>query len=105
MSQEIVKRGKSFTDGEYFKSCIISVSKEIFADFKNKTVILNKFESIPFSSNIVGYKLVKMVSNVTKIESRFMEVIPDDSGCYLWTTSVHHFHLKVTDRCCVLIFH
>lgn len=45
VSQEIAKKGKSFTDGEYIKNCFINASEELFRDFKNKAEILNKIKT------------------------------------------------------------
>ena len=45
VSQEIAKRGKPYTDGEYIKSCFINASEELFRDFKNKADILKKLKS------------------------------------------------------------
>lgn len=42
VSQEIAKRGKPYTDGEYIKNCFINASEELFRDFKNKADILKK---------------------------------------------------------------
>lgn len=52
-SQEIAKWRKPFTDSEYVKSCFINIPKELFADFKNKSTILNKFETISLSAKTV----------------------------------------------------
>jgi hypothetical protein len=41
VSQEIAKRGKPYTGGEYIKS-FINASEELFRDFKNKAEILKK---------------------------------------------------------------
>lgn len=65
MHQEIATRGKHFTDEEYMMSCFINVSKELFENFKNKTDILNKFESIPLSAKTVTDRMAKMTSDVT----------------------------------------
>ena len=42
ISQEIAKRGKPYTDGEYIKSCFINASEELFRGFNNKADIKKK---------------------------------------------------------------
>lgn len=65
VSQEIAKRGKSFTDGEYIKCCFVNASEELFRDFKNKAEILNKIKNMPLSAKTVADRTVRMSSNVT----------------------------------------
>ena len=36
-AQEIVRRGKPLTDGEYLKESFIKISEHLFTDFKNKS--------------------------------------------------------------------
>ncbi|KAK4880600.1 hypothetical protein RN001_008746 [Aquatica leii] len=57
-SQEIAKRGKSYTDGEYIKRCFIDASEELFRDFKNKADILKKL----VTTQIEDLKLVSALS-------------------------------------------
>jgi hypothetical protein len=52
VSQEIAKRGKPYTDGEYIKSCFINASEELFRDFENKAEILKKIKELPLSAKI-----------------------------------------------------
>ncbi|XP_036275872.1 general transcription factor II-I repeat domain-containing protein 2A isoform X2 [Pipistrellus kuhlii] len=65
VSQEIAKRGKPYTDGEYIKSCFINVSEKLFRDFKNKGDILKKIKELPLSAKTVKDRTVKMSSNIT----------------------------------------
>ena len=44
-TQEIVKRGKPFTDGEYIIQCFIKVSEKLYSDLKNKNEIVQKLET------------------------------------------------------------
>lgn len=43
-TREIIKRGKPFTDGDYMKESFINISEHLFADFKNKTEIIQKIK-------------------------------------------------------------
>lgn len=45
ISQEIAKRRKPYTDGEYIKSCFVNPSQGLFQEFKNKADILKKLKS------------------------------------------------------------
>ncbi|XP_028003621.2 general transcription factor II-I repeat domain-containing protein 2-like [Eptesicus fuscus] len=65
VSQEIAKRGKPYTDGEYIKSCFINASEELFWDFKNKADILKKIKELPLSAKTVKDRIVKMSLNIT----------------------------------------
>lgn len=65
VSQEIARRGKPYTDGDYIKSCFISASEELFRDFKNKADILKKIGEIPLSAKTVKDRTVKMSENIT----------------------------------------
>ncbi|KAK1345432.1 hypothetical protein QTO34_007889 [Cnephaeus nilssonii] len=65
VSQEIAKRGKPYTDGEYIKSCFINASEELFRDFNNKADILKKIKELPLSAKTVKDRTVKMSSNIT----------------------------------------
>ena len=65
VSQEIAKRGKPYTDGEYIKSCFINASEELFRDFKNKADILKKIKELPLSAKTMKDRTIKMCSNIT----------------------------------------
>ena len=65
VSQEIAKRGKPYTDGEYIKSCFINASEELFRDFKNKADILKKIKELPLSAKTIKDRTIKMCSNIT----------------------------------------
>lgn len=43
-TQEIIRRGKPFTDGEYIKESFIIISEHLFWDFKIKNEIVQKTE-------------------------------------------------------------
>ena len=49
-AQEIVRHGKPFTDGEYMKESFIKISEHLFADFKNKSEIVQKIRDMPLSA-------------------------------------------------------
>ncbi|GFW23289.1 general transcription factor II-I repeat domain-containing protein 2A [Trichonephila clavipes] len=49
-NQEIAKRGKPYTDGEYIKNCFINASEELFQDFKSKADILKRIKELPLSA-------------------------------------------------------
>lgn len=65
VSQEIAKRGKPYTDGEYIKSCFINASEKLFRDFKNKADILKKIKELPLSAKTTKDRTIKMCSNIT----------------------------------------
>ncbi|GFV88380.1 SCAN domain-containing protein 3 [Trichonephila clavipes] len=64
-SQEIAKRGKPYTDGEYIKNCSINTSEELFQDFKTKADILKRIKELPLSAKTVKDRTIKMCSNIT----------------------------------------
>ena len=63
-SQEIAKRGKPYTDGEYMKNCFINTSEELFWDFKNKADILKRIKELPLSTKNIKDRTIKMCSNI-----------------------------------------
>ncbi|GFW75578.1 SCAN domain-containing protein 3 [Trichonephila clavipes] len=63
--QEIAKRGKPYTDGEYIKNCFINASEELFQDFKNKADILKRIRELPLSAKTIKDRTIKMCSNIT----------------------------------------
>uniref|UniRef100_A0A8C4X7H4 HAT C-terminal dimerisation domain-containing protein n=1 Tax=Erpetoichthys calabaricus TaxID=27687 RepID=A0A8C4X7H4_ERPCA len=75
VSQEIAKRGKPYTDGEYIKSCFINASEELFRDFKNKAEILNKIKELPLSAKTVKDRTVKMSSNITNQQIEDLKLV------------------------------
>lgn len=50
-TQEIIKRGKPFIDGDYMKDSFMNISEHLFSDFKNKTEIIQKIKDMPLSPN------------------------------------------------------
>ncbi|GFV69501.1 SCAN domain-containing protein 3 [Trichonephila clavipes] len=64
-SQEIAKRGKVYTDGEYINNCFINASGELFQDFKNKADILKRIKELPLSAKTLKYRAIKMRLNIT----------------------------------------
>ncbi|XP_076763723.1 general transcription factor II-I repeat domain-containing protein 2A-like [Xylocopa sonorina] len=64
-SQEIAKRGKPYTDGEYIKNCFINASEELFRDFKNKADIPKRIKELPLSAKTIKDRTIKMCSNIT----------------------------------------
>lgn len=66
VSHEIIKSGKSFTDGEYIKKCFIGMSEHLFSEFKNKTDIIKKIKDIPLSATTVRDRTIRMIENVTE---------------------------------------
>ncbi|GFV12323.1 SCAN domain-containing protein 3 [Trichonephila clavipes] len=64
-SQEIAKRGKPYTDGEYIKNSFINASEELFQDFKNKADILKRIKELPLSAKTIKDRTIKMCSNIT----------------------------------------
>lgn len=66
VSHEIIKSGKSFTDGEFIKKCFIGMSQHLFSKFKNKTGIINKRKNNHLSANTVHDRAVRIAKNVTE---------------------------------------
>ncbi|KAJ0033660.1 hypothetical protein NQD34_000767 [Periophthalmus magnuspinnatus] len=64
-TREIIKRGKPFTDGDYMKESFINISEHLFADFKNKTEIIQKIKDMPLSAKTVKERAIKMAGNIT----------------------------------------
>ena len=64
-TREIIKRGKPFTDGDYMKKLFINISERLFADFKNKTEIIQKMKDMPLSAKTVKERAIKMAGNIT----------------------------------------
>lgn len=64
-AQEIVRRGKPFTDGEYMKESFIKMSEHLFSDFKNKREIVQKIREMPLSAKTVKDRTIKMATNIT----------------------------------------
>ncbi|XP_031331198.1 general transcription factor II-I repeat domain-containing protein 2-like [Photinus pyralis] len=75
ISQEIAKRGKPYTDGEYIKSCFINASEELFRDFKNKEEILKKIRELPLSAKTVKDRAAKMSSNITNQQHEDLKMV------------------------------
>ncbi|XP_059530893.1 general transcription factor II-I repeat domain-containing protein 2A-like isoform X5 [Myotis daubentonii] len=75
VSQEIAKRGKPYTDGEYIKSCFINASEELFRDFKNKADILNKITELPLSAKTVKDRTVQMSSHITNQQVEDLKLV------------------------------
>lgn len=59
-----MRHGKPYTDGEYIKESFLKISEHLFADFKNKTEIVQKIREMPLSAKTV--RTIKMAENVTK---------------------------------------
>ncbi|XP_071042604.1 zinc finger BED domain-containing protein 5-like [Parasteatoda tepidariorum] len=64
-SQEISKRGKPYTEGEYIKNCLINASEELFRYFKNKADILKRIKELPLSAKTIKDRTIKMCSNIS----------------------------------------
>ena len=71
-AQEIVKRGKPFTDGEYIKESFIKISEHLFADFKNKSEIVQKIKEMPLSAKTVKDRTIKIAENITKQQIKYI---------------------------------
>ncbi|GFY33657.1 SCAN domain-containing protein 3 [Trichonephila clavipes] len=87
-SQEIAKRGKPYTDGEYMKNCFINASEELFQDFKNKADILKRIKELPLSAKTIQDRTIKICSNITtqhiedlKLVSAFSIAVSIDEFC------------------------
>ena len=65
-AQEIVRHGKPFTDGDYMKQSFLKISEHLFADFKNKSEIVQKIREMPLSAKTVKDRTIKMAENITK---------------------------------------
>jgi hypothetical protein len=75
VSQEIAKRGKPYTDGEYIKSCFVNASEELFRDFKNKADILKKIKELLLSAKTVKDRTVKMSLNITNQQVEDLKLV------------------------------
>lgn len=64
-AQEIARRGKPFTDGEYMKESFIKISEHLFLDFKKKREIVQKIRDMPLSAKTVKDRTIKMAENIT----------------------------------------
>lgn len=64
-AQEIVKHGKPLTDGEYIKDTFIAISEHLFADFKNKSEIVQKIKDMPLSAKTVKDRTIKMAEDIS----------------------------------------
>ncbi|GFW64993.1 general transcription factor II-I repeat domain-containing protein 2A [Trichonephila clavipes] len=64
-SQEIAKRWKPYTDGEYIKNCFINAYEELFRDFKNNSDILKRIKELPLSAETIKDQTIKMCSSIT----------------------------------------
>ncbi|XP_066471497.1 protein FAM200C-like isoform X2 [Tiliqua scincoides] len=65
-TQEMVRHGKPFTDGEYIKESFIKISEHLFTDFKNKSEIVQKIRDMPLSAKTVKDRTLKMAENITR---------------------------------------
>lgn len=75
-AQEIIKRGKPFTDGDYMKDSFIKISEHLFSDFKNKTEIIQKIKDMPLSAKTVKEKVIKMAGNITNRQIKDINSAP-----------------------------
>jgi hypothetical protein len=75
VSQEIAKKGKPYTDGEYIKSCFVNASQELFRDFKNKADILKKIKELPLSAKTVKDRTGKMSLNITNQQVEDLKLV------------------------------
>ncbi|XP_017778372.1 PREDICTED: general transcription factor II-I repeat domain-containing protein 2 isoform X1 [Nicrophorus vespilloides] len=64
-TQELVKRGKPFTDGEYLKDCFIKMSEYLFCDFENRSQIITKIKDMPLSAKVVRDRTIRMAEDIT----------------------------------------
>ena len=60
-TQEIVRQGKPFTDGEYIKWSVINVSEHLF----NKSEVVQKIRDMPLSAKTVKDRTIKMAEDIT----------------------------------------
>jgi len=65
VSQEIVKKGKLYTDNEYIKNCIINASKKLLWDFKNKANVLKRINELSLSAKTIKDRTIKVCSKIT----------------------------------------
>lgn len=75
-TREIVRHGKPFTDGKYMKESFIKISQHLFADFKNKTDIVQKIREMPLSAKTVKDRAIKMAENITKQQIKDINSAP-----------------------------
>lgn len=78
-TREIIKRGKPFTDGDYMKESSMNISEHLFADFKNKTEIIQKIKDMPLSAKTVKERAIKMAGNITDQQIRDINSAPANS--------------------------
>ncbi|GFU19337.1 general transcription factor II-I repeat domain-containing protein 2 [Trichonephila clavipes] len=65
-SQEIAKRGKPYTYGEYIRNCsFFNASEELLRDFKNKEDMLKRIEDLPLTAETIKARIIKMCWNIT----------------------------------------
>ncbi|XP_042913870.1 protein FAM200A-like [Parasteatoda tepidariorum] len=72
---EIVKRGKSFTDGEMIKECIIAVAEEMCPEK------VNLLKTVSMSANTVARRVENIAENIS---SQLLAVQMDMLSGFLW---------------------
>ncbi|XP_065645713.1 general transcription factor II-I repeat domain-containing protein 2-like [Hydra vulgaris] len=69
LSLQIAKAGKPFTDGEFLKDCMYTVSGILYNDFKNKDLILSKIKDIPLSARTVKERILNIAEEVSNMKN------------------------------------
>ncbi|GFY64669.1 proteinral transcription factor ii-i repeat domain-containing protein 2a [Trichonephila inaurata madagascariensis] len=88
---EIAKRGKSFTDGEMIKECLIAVAEEICPEK------VNLFKSVSLSANTVARRVQDIAENISS-------QLYDKNGHHEWFSLALDESTDVSDTAQVLIF-
>ncbi|XP_065651232.1 zinc finger BED domain-containing protein 5-like [Hydra vulgaris] len=98
LSLQIAKAGKPFTDGEFLKDCMYTVSGILYNDLKNKDLILSKIKDIPLSARTVKERILNIAEEVSNMK------IKDIKTAEFLSLAIDEF-LDVTDisQCCVMV--
>lgn len=82
-AQEIIKRGKTFPNGEYMKDSFIKISVCLFSDFKNKTEEIQKTKDKPLFTKTVKERAIKMEDKITnqQIKDISFKLIAFNESC------------------------
>uniref|UniRef100_A0A3P8VP17 Uncharacterized protein n=1 Tax=Cynoglossus semilaevis TaxID=244447 RepID=A0A3P8VP17_CYNSE len=89
-SLAIVRNGKPFTDGEYAKTFMLDVAKELFDDFTNKDKIIKRIQDMPLSAKTVHDRTIMMANHVEETQVKDINAAPFFSLALDESTDVSH---------------